>query len=151
MSVVSNLEYLQQLYEIDDYEWLLTNIELLKQGRFNDVDLNNLIEELADLGNEKKNAVESLLQQIIRHLLLYQYWIAESERNSGHWQAEIYSFRDQLNAKLTTNLRNHLAEQTLKIYQRALGYVQRKTNYQVDFPSECPYTLEQLLDVDFLG
>ena len=106
---------LKQLYETDDYLWLLATIELLKQGRFDEVDLENLIEELEDLGNEKKNAVESLLQQIIRHLLLYQYWTIEVERNSGHWQAEIYSFRDQLNAKLTTNLRNHLVEQRLKI------------------------------------
>ncbi|MEA5577189.1 DUF29 domain-containing protein [Anabaena sp. UHCC 0451] len=148
MIVTTNLS---QLYETDDYEWLLANIELLKQGRFNELDLENLIEELEDLGNERKNAVESLLQQIIRHLLLYQYWQIEVERNSGHWQAEIYSFRDQLNAKLTANLRNHLVGQRLKIYQRALGYVQRKTNYEVDFPEECPYTLEQLLDIDYFG
>ena len=152
MTITNNFTtQLKQLYETDDYLWLLATIELLKQGRFDEVDLENLIEELEDLGNEKKNAVESLLQQIIRHLLLYQYWTIEVERNSGHWQAEIYSFRDQLNAKLTTNLRNHLVEQRLKIYQRALGYVQRKTQFQVDFPEICPYSLEQLLDIDYLG
>ncbi|MFM6038544.1 MAG: DUF29 domain-containing protein [Sphaerospermopsis kisseleviana] len=151
MSVVSNLEYLQQLYKIDDYEWLLTNIELLKQGKFNDVDLENLIEELADLGNEKKNAVASLLEQIIRHLLLYQYWTEETERNGHHWQAEIVSFRNQLKRRLTGNLRNYLSEEMLDIYADALKFVEVKTKFQVDFPPECPYTLEQLLDVDFLG
>ncbi|MEY3331827.1 MAG: hypothetical protein RLZZ176_127 [Cyanobacteriota bacterium] len=150
MSVISNLEYLQRLYEIDDYEWLLTNIELLKQKHFDDLDLQNLIEELEDLGNEKKNAVESLFQQIIRHLLLYQYWQLEVSRNSRHWQAEIYGFRDQLNTKLTTNLRKHLTEERPKIYQRALGYVQRKTNFQIDFPEECPYTFEEILNIDYL-
>jgi hypothetical protein len=150
MSVISNLEYLQRLYEIDDYEWLLTNIELLKQKHFDDLDLQNLIEELEDLGNEKKNAVESLFQQIIRYLLLYQYWQLEVSRNSRHWQAEIYGFRDQLNTKLTTNLRKHLTEERPKIYQRALGYVQRKTNFQIDFPEECPYTFEEILNIDYL-
>ncbi|MEA5620937.1 DUF29 domain-containing protein [Cronbergia sp. UHCC 0137] len=147
MTVTINL---QQLYNADDYQWLLATIDLLKQNRFDELDLGNLIEELEDLGNERKNAVESLLQQIIRHLLLYQYWQNEIDRNSGHWQAEIYGFRDQLNAKITTNLRNHLIEQRLKIYARALGYVQRKTNYQVDFPTECPYSFEQLLDINYL-
>ncbi|MBD2134945.1 MULTISPECIES: DUF29 domain-containing protein [unclassified Sphaerospermopsis] len=151
MSVISNLEYLQQLYKIDDYEWLLTNIELLKQGKFNDVDLENLIEELADLGNEKKNAVASLLEQIIRHLLLYQYWTEETEINGHHWQAEIVSFRNQLKRRLTGNLRNYLSEEMLDIYADALKFVDVKTKFQVDFPQECPYTLEQLLDVDFLG
>jgi hypothetical protein len=151
MSVISNLEYLQQLYEIDDYEWLLTNIELLKQGKFNDVDLENLIEELADLGNEKKNAVASLLEQIIRHLLLYQYWTEETEINGHHWQAEIVSFRNQLKRRLTGNLRNYLSEEMLDIYADALKFVEVKTKFKVDFPQECPYTLEQLLNVDFLG
>lgn len=150
MSVISNLEYLQRLYEIDDYEWLLTNIELLKQKHFDNLDLQNLIEELEDLGNEKKNAVESLFQQIIRYLLLYQYWQLEVSRNSRHWQAEIYGFRDQLNTKLTTNLRKHLTEERPNIYQRTLGYVQRKTNFQIDFPEECPYTFEEILNIDYL-
>jgi hypothetical protein len=123
----------------------------LKNRQFDQLDLENLIEELTDLGNEKKNAVESLLQQIIRHLLLYQYWNVEIERNSGHWQAEIYNFRDQLNSKLTGNLRSHLVAEMPKIYQRALGYVQRKTNYRIDFPRESPYSLEQLLDINYLG
>ncbi|QYX31396.1 DUF29 domain-containing protein [Sphaerospermopsis torques-reginae ITEP-024] len=70
MSVISNLEYLQQLYEIDDHEWLLANIELLKQRKLNDVDLENLIEELESLAKRDKHQVKSLLEQIIRHLLL---------------------------------------------------------------------------------
>ena len=129
----------------------MTNIKLLKNRQFDQLDLENLIEELTDLGNEKKNAVESLLQQIIRHLLLYQYWNVEIERNSGHWQAEIYNFRDQLNSKLTVNLRSNLVAEMPKIYQRALGYVQRKTNYRIDFLRESPYSLEQLLDINYLG
>jgi hypothetical protein len=53
---------LQQLHQTDDYQWLLTNIKLLKNGQFDQLDLENLIEELTDLGNEKKNAVRSLLE-----------------------------------------------------------------------------------------
>ncbi|MBE9234276.1 DUF29 domain-containing protein, partial [Cuspidothrix issatschenkoi LEGE 03284] len=87
---------------------------------------------------------------ILLRYLLYQYWQLEVSRNSGHWQAEIYGFRDQLNAKLTTNLRKYLTEERLKIYQRALGYVQRKTNFQIDFPEECPYTFEEILNIDYL-
>ena len=151
MSVISNLEYLQKLYEIDDYEWLLTNIELLKQRKFNDVDLENLIEELEDLGSEKKNAVKSLLEQVIRHLLLLQFWTEESERNYYHWQSEILGFRYQLEDRLTTNLRNYLANEMDNIYNRALKYVQIKTKFKVDFPEKCPYSLEQLLDIDYLG
>jgi hypothetical protein len=57
------------------------------------------------------------------------------------------SFKTQINEYLTTNLRQHLQENRLKIYQKALKYVQRKTGYSVKFPEECPYTLEELLDI----
>ena len=142
---------LKQLYETDDYLWLLATIDLLKQGRFDEVDLENLIEELEDLGSEKKNAVVSLLEQVIRHLLLLQYWQEEYERNGYHWQGEIVNFRNQLKRRLTGNLRNYLTQEMLEIYADALEYVKVKTKFQVDFPEECPYTLEQLLDKDYLG
>ncbi|MEA5616655.1 DUF29 domain-containing protein [Cronbergia sp. UHCC 0137] len=148
MTVTTNL---QQLYQTDDYLWLLETIELLKQNRLNEVDLDNLIEELEDLGSEKKNAVESFLEQIIRHLLLLHYWTEEYERNGHHWQAEIVNFRNQLKRRLTGNLLNHLTKEMLEIYADALEYVKVKTKFQVDFPEKCPYTLEQLLNKDYLG
>ncbi|MDD1462538.1 DUF29 domain-containing protein, partial [Dolichospermum sp. ST_sed2] len=121
------------------------------QGRFDEVDLENLIEELEDLGSEKKNAVVSLLEQVIRHLLLLQYWQEEYERNGYHWQGEIVNFRNQLKRRLTGNLRNYLTQEMLEIYADALEYVKVKTKFQVDFPEKCPYSLEQLLDKDYLG
>lgn len=51
MSVISDLK---TLYEIDDSAWLEETIELLKAKQFNSLDLENLIEELEDLGSEKK-------------------------------------------------------------------------------------------------
>lgn len=143
MNITANLKI---LYEIDDAQWLAETIQLLKEKRFTDLDLDNLIEELEDLGNEKKRVVESLLEQIIRHLLLCQYWTTESERNLGHWEAEIVGFRTQLKRRLTTNLRNHLEKELFPIYQDALAYVQRKTRLSVNFPEQCPYTFENLLD-----
>jgi hypothetical protein len=145
MSVID----LKTLYETDDLEWLDLTIKLLKTRQFDSLDLENLIEELEDLGSEKRNTVTSLLNQIIRHLLLLEYWINERERNTNHWRSEIINFRDQLDQRLTTNLRNYLQENLDFIYKRALLYVQEKTGYTVNFPTECPYTLDQLLDLNW--
>ncbi|WP_107667912.1 DUF29 domain-containing protein [Cyanothece sp. BG0011] len=142
---------LKQLYEIDDYQWLEETVKRLRNKQFNNLDLDNLIEELEDLGREKKNAVASLLDQIIRHLLLLQYWEAEKEYNSTHWQCEIYTFRVQLRRKLTTNLCNYLEAELNNIYQDALGFVKIKTQNKVNFPSQCPYSIEQLLDQEWLS
>ena len=140
---------LKELYEVDDVQWLEEIVRILKNKQFDNLDLEHLIEELEDLGREKKNAVASLLEQIIRHLLLLQYWQEGQDYNRTHWQGEIYTFRVQLRRKLTTNLRNYLALELNNIYQDALGFVKIKTENQVPFPSQCPYTLEQLLSQEW--
>jgi DNA-directed RNA polymerase subunit L len=141
---------LKQLYDVDDDQWLEQTINLLKNHQFQQLDLDNLIEELEDLGREKKNAVASLLEQIIRHLLLLQYWTTEAEYNTVHRQEEIYNFRIQLRRTITTNLRKYLEDELTSIYQDALGFVKIKTTNLVTFPTECPYSLEQLLDRSWL-
>ncbi|MEI6443488.1 MAG: DUF29 domain-containing protein [Nostocales cyanobacterium ELA583] len=141
---------LQSLYEIDESLWLEETIILLKEKRFQDLDLNNLIEELEALGKRDKNAVASLLEQIIRHLLLLQYWTKEYENNENHWRTEIIGFRNQLERLLTNNLQNYLHSELEKIYKSALKYVKQKTRFKIDFPEHCPYSLEQILDETYL-
>ena len=147
MTVIPDLK---TLYEIDDSLWLEETIELLKAKNFEALDLDNLIEELEDLGNEKKFRVASFLQQIIRHALLLQFWISEREYNQAHWQAEIISFQYQLKRYLTTNLRQYLEQEFEQIYFESLQYVRKKTDNQVNFPDICPYSLEELLDPNWL-
>ncbi|MGH7998456.1 MAG: DUF29 domain-containing protein, partial [Brasilonema sp.] len=86
---------LKSIYEIDEYLWLQETIKILKENRLNDLDLENLIEELEDLGKKDRNRVSNFLEQVIRHILLLQYWTIESERNKNHWRAEIQGFRTQ--------------------------------------------------------
>lgn len=141
---------LTSLYDVEYDQWLARTISLLKENRFNELDKEHLIEELEDLSRREKKTVERFLEQIIRHLLLWQYWTAEHDYNANHWQAEIMSFRTQINEDLTQNLRNHLQENQVKIYEKALNYVKQKTGYEVDFPENCPYTLDQLLEMNWL-
>ncbi|WP_232826174.1 DUF29 domain-containing protein [Cyanothece sp. BG0011] len=139
---------LRELHEVDDYLWIQKTIKLLKEKKFNELDIENLIEELDDLGRERKNKVESLLRQIIIHLLLLEYWSKESQYNASHWKAEITEFRFQINGILTKNLQKFLVSRFELIYQNSLKYTKIKTELDT-FPPKCPYTLEQLLDEDW--
>ncbi len=141
---------LKKLYEIDDYQWLESTIKILKNQDFSTLDSENLIEELENVNSEKRNNVVNLLEQIIRHLLLLEYWLNEQEYNREDWLGEIYTFRIQFKRKLTPNLRNFLAHELDSIYQDALGFVQIKTKNSVDFPENCPYSFEQLLDIKYI-
>ena len=146
---MTKISELSSLYETDNEQWFEQTLELLKEKRLESLDLEHLIEELEAVGRRDRLTVESFLEQIIRHLLLLQYWQSESDYNANHWQAEIMSFRTQINEYLTQK-RNNLEERQSKVYQKALKYVRKKTGMMVSFPEDCPYTLEQLLDEDWL-
>jgi hypothetical protein len=143
---ISPSEVLSELYEQDPAQWLEVTVSLLRQNALVNVDWVHLIEELESLGKRDCNRVAHLLEQLIRHCLLLQYWQQERERNQNHWRAEIQGFRTQLRRHLTTTLKNYLEEELPQIYQDALGYVQEKTGHGVDFPLTCPYSLQQLLE-----
>ena len=136
---------LEQLYEREYDRWLSETIELLKNRQFDRVDYEHLIEELAALRRSEKTAVKSLSLQIIIHLLIYQFWTTERERNSNHWAAEIITFRVQLEDKLTTNLSKFLELELDNIYENARLIAEKKTGLK-NLPIISPYSLTQILE-----
>ncbi|WP_366918477.1 DUF29 family protein [Acaryochloris sp. IP29b_bin.148] len=49
----------QQLYDTDFVEWIDQAVALLKQSKFSELDLENLIEEVESWGRSEKNALRS--------------------------------------------------------------------------------------------
>jgi hypothetical protein len=142
---------LKQLYEQDYYLWLEKTIELLKVRKFNQLDWENLIEEIENLGRSEKRAVVSFLKQLIKHLLLYHYWQAERQWSGQGWLEEISNFRFELSQYLDSKTLRNYAEQELNtIYIRARKEAILKSNV-VHIPINCPYSLEQILDDDFIA
>ncbi|MEB3310239.1 MAG: DUF29 domain-containing protein [Snowella sp.] len=141
---------LQELYEVDDYLWLEEIIKTLKNKDWGNLDLENLIEELESLGKNDFNKIRSLLRQIIVHLLLLEHWSQEYDRNFRHWKSEIIAFRDDLNHRLTTTLKNKLNQDLETIYHVSRRLVIQKTGLPENlFSDNCPYSLDQLLDDDW--
>ena len=136
------------MYDIDrDYDlWLQHQADLLRQGDFAALDVENLIEELEALVRGEKSAVESLTINIMTHLLYCQHWTSQA-MSKNHWQSEIIAFRTQLESKLTTNLKNHLQQRWEYLYSKAKKIAEIKSG--VKMPDN-PYSLEEILDENFL-
>ncbi|NEP86210.1 MAG: DUF29 domain-containing protein [Okeania sp. SIO2C2] len=146
--MVNQITDLKLLYEVDYLLWLEKTIKLLNNRQLENLDYENLIEELEALGRSEKSAAQSFVILIIQHLLFYQYWEEEKANNSRQWRGEIFAFRTQLELKITTNLRNHLAERLDYLYSKARKSTQIKSELQL--PEINPYSLEQILDEDWL-
>ncbi|MGB5634827.1 MAG: DUF29 domain-containing protein [Waterburya sp.] len=141
---------LSQLYEQDYFLWLEKTTELLKAGNLNQLDWENLIEEIENLGRSEKRAVVSFLKQLVKHLLLYSYWHREREWSGRGWLEEISNFRFELSQYLDSKTLKNYAEQELEtIYSIARREAMLKSQIN-DMPVDCPYSLEQILNDEFI-
>jgi hypothetical protein len=143
---------LPELYEKDFVLWIDQTVQQLKNHDIVNLDWEHLIEEIEALGNEQRRKVSRYLKQILIHLLLYQYWLSEKERCAKEWENELETFRDQLEDLLESKtLYNHCLNEIDKAYIKARTRVLQKTQLNPKtFPSDCPFTLEQILDFTFL-
>ena len=57
-------------YSSDYYTWTREQVKLLKLRQFDQVDWDNLIEEIEELGNSRENALESYLE---RHHIIFPF------------------------------------------------------------------------------
>ncbi len=129
--------------------WLLEQAQLLRDRNFQHLDIDNLVEEIEALVRGERSSVEQFAYLIMLHLLLIEYWYEESEWNRNHWEAEITGFRLQLNNKLTTNLRKHLAQRLDFLYGKAYQAAVKKTKSSINgdrFPPEGKYSLEDIIN-----
>ncbi len=63
----------KRLYEKDYLIWLENTAYLLRQHRFDEVDIDHLVEEIEDIGRSEKRAVRSQLTRLLMHWLKWQY------------------------------------------------------------------------------
>jgi hypothetical protein len=136
------------LYEDDFYLWVGRQADLLRKGRFRDLDLAHLIEEVEDVGANLRNAVTSHTREIILHLLKLQYSPAIDPRRG--WQESVGKQRDDLELEITPSLRRHVTAELESIFQRArrraVDDLARDGVKQDQLPTTCPYTFEEIID-----
>jgi hypothetical protein len=138
------------LYKQDYYQWVQETIKLLEKKIFRSLDLDHLIEEIEDLALNEKQIIETNLIVVLKLLLKWQY---QPEQRSGEIKASIrrhrYQIRDDL--KVSPSLKTYLSEIWLESYQEARLQAADETESAIaTFPEQCPYTIENILNTDYL-
>jgi hypothetical protein len=138
------------LYERDFCLWVEEQARLLKEGRLEQLDVVNLIDEIEVLSINRQHAVTSNLVVILNHLLKHQF---QPRRRSRSWLASIAEHRRRLRKDLqhAPSLRGYAREQFEECYQDGRRQALIETGLAPDaLPSAPPYSLEQTLDPEFL-
>jgi len=138
------------LHEGDFFAWTQEQAELLRSGRFLGLDAANLADEVEDMGNRHKRAIESNLRILLIHLLKHA---RQPERRKGGWLASIREHRLRLRDAFedSPSLRRHARERLPAIYADARALAADETALPIDgFPVGCPFSYDEILDTAFL-
>ena len=137
------------LYESDFYAWTQEQAEFLRDGKWSQLDLVNLIEEIESLGKQQRSELRNRLSILIGYLLKWEY---QSNRRSRSWLMTIrVQRRDTLElVKENPSLNPYLQEALQKIYEKGRDLAAGETNLPIKtFPIECIYSLEEILSDSF--
>ena len=84
-------------YEEDLHGWALEQAALIKAGRFSELDVANLADEVSDVARREVHELESRLSVVVQHLL---NWDFQQKRRSASWARSIREQRRQVSRLL---------------------------------------------------
>ena len=140
---------LSKLYEEDVYTWAMRNAELIRQGRFDEIDVDHVAEEIESVGKSERRELENRLIVLLSHLLK---WQLQPGLRGASWRQSLRNRRITIQKTLqdSPSLAQRLPEMLTNEYPAARADAIDETGLSESiFPEACPFTLEQILNKDF--
>lgn len=137
------------LYNRDFYAWTQQQVALIREGRWEEIDRANLLEEIESLGKQQRQELRNRLGVLIGHLLKWQY---QPQNRSRSWLSTIRLQRLEIVDLLDDNpsLKSYLDDGIDRAYLKGLAIAIDETNLPDRiFPQSCEYSLEDILDDQF--
>lgn len=126
-------------YDRDLYAWSREQARLLRAGRLQEIDAENIAEEILDVGKTEYRELESALRVLLVHMVK---WDHQPQKRSRSWEATIAVQRDHALRQLKENpsLKSRRAEAVGIAYKDARRLASGETDIDLSmFPEECPY------------
>jgi hypothetical protein len=144
------------LYDADIVAWSEEQVAALRRlaaelrPNSREVDFENIIEEIGDVGRSGIRSVESLLVKVLVHVLAGAF--APQALAGGHWRGEVRVFLADVRRRYTPAMRARLDLDAL--WATALAAAGDKlsdhgTDLPPDLPATLPFTLAEMIDPAF--
>jgi hypothetical protein len=132
-------------FTYDFYAWAMRNAELLRQGRFSEIDAEHIAEEVEDMGASAKRELLNHLGVLLARLLKWQY---QPGWHSKGWKYTIKEQRQRIDRLLQENpsLRHKLSTVFEQAYGDAVLMAVKETTLEEEaFPASCPWSFDQVI------
>jgi len=143
---------LSGLYDEDFFEWTRRNAELLRAGQVRASDIRHIAEEIEDLGKQDLKELHRRARSLLAHLSVGQlqparhaHWRLSPVTEERIWLDGLLSYSPSLKIRLANELPVYYAEAV-----RLAMAMARTSPDRERFPAECPFTVEQILEPEFL-
>jgi len=143
---MSTAKQIHDLYEHDAFQWYNENAKLLREKKFELIDIENLAEEIESMGRSEKKELESFLKILFLHLLKWKH--QKDYQGKKSWLRSIIEHRKRAKKQINNNpsLKSYLSEISIDAYGIAVVEASQETGLDPDiFPDEMPFTLEETL------
>src|SRR5229473_2409258 len=137
------------LYETDFYAWTQEQARLLRERRFDDLDLDNLVDEVESVGSSEKREIRNRLMILLTHLLKWKF---QPGLRGNSWRRTIREQRDTLAeiVQSSPSLRAYVLERIHICYIGATVAASEETGVAIGiFPEKCPFSADEMLDFEF--
>lgn len=136
-------------YEQDFALWSAEQAALIRAGRFDAMDRENIAEEIESLARSDRREIESRLKVLLAHLLK---WQAQPEQRKEGWKLTIVEQRRRIGKLIqeSPSLKSYPGSVLAEEYEFARNDAASETGLDLEmFPVACPFTAEQALDRAF--
>ncbi len=135
-------------YDEDFYGWTQAQAFALRNYQLGGLDVEHLAEEIEELGQSQRYAIESHLETLLLHLLKYRYDPAQEPRRG--WRLTIRNARREIRKRAVGSLQHHHEEYLGTAYAHAVEDAPDATGLPAStFPETCPWPVSLVLDDGF--
>jgi hypothetical protein len=136
------------LYQRDVFAWAAAQADALRRlgagTRSNEIDWENVIEEIADVGNNRLDSVRSFLRLALTHAMKCAAWPESLSRRK--WRNEILVFLDEARVRVTRSMLPAIDITDLHRKARRTVLNHRMPRPPRPLPETTDLTLDELLD-----
>ena len=136
-------------YEQDIVAWANEQAQLLRSHKLSSIDIENIAEEIEDVGKSEQRELASRISVLLAHLLKWQF---QPDRRGSSWTRTILEQRKSIALRLrkTPSLQNSLTDAIWLDSTWADAVTKAIEETGLDkFPETCIWSTEDILSKEF--